>query len=183
MTNGNPRHLIKDRVRIGFQTYFTNRKVFENKFITRKTKHTLYKTLIRSLVIQGCENWTLNQEEIYLLRSFEYWVIRNIYYGWRMRNNKEVDKILKHEDIVRFIKAKRIRWFGHVLRMQNDREPKMLLLRGFYGTTRKVEPRQIWITQVEEDLQNMHMIRWGIQLKNRLAWRRIVKKAKVHTGL
>jgi len=33
---------------------------------------------------------------------------------WRAKNNEELDKLIKHENIVNYIKAQRLGWFGHI---------------------------------------------------------------------
>ena len=43
---------------------------------------------------------------------------------WRTRQNDELEVIIKGENIVRFIKCQRIRWFGHIERMQGTTIPK-----------------------------------------------------------
>ena len=33
---------------------------------------------------------------------------------WRIKNNEELEKLIKHENTVNYIKAQRISWFGHI---------------------------------------------------------------------
>jgi len=42
---------------------------------------------------------------------------------WRIRRNDELEAI-KGENVVRFIKCQRIRWLGHIQRMQDTAIPK-----------------------------------------------------------
>ena len=43
---------------------------------------------------------------------------------WRIKSNDELDKLIKHENIVNYIKAQRLSWFGHVQRMPETRAAK-----------------------------------------------------------
>jgi hypothetical protein len=36
---------------------------------------------------------------------------------WRVKTNEELDKLIKHKNIINHIKAQRLSWFGHVQRM------------------------------------------------------------------
>jgi hypothetical protein len=48
----------------------------------------------------------------------------------------ELEAIIKGENIVRFIKSQRIRWLGHIERMQDNAIPKKELYRKLYATRR-----------------------------------------------
>jgi len=60
---------------------------------------------------------------------------------WRIRNNMEIDKLIEGADIVRFIKAQRIKWLGHIQRM--DQARKLLDWKPM-GTRPVGRPRQRW---------------------------------------
>jgi hypothetical protein len=59
-----------------------------------------------------------------LLRIFERKILRKIYGPvqegdiWRIRYNEELNRVINGEDMVKFIEAQRIRWLGHVKRME-----------------------------------------------------------------
>ena len=66
------------------------------------------------------------------LRIFERQILRkisgpvNIDNIWRIRNNMEIDELIEGADIVRFIKAQRIKWLGHIQRMDQARPTRKL---------------------------------------------------------
>jgi hypothetical protein len=74
-------------------------------------------------------------EEKRVLAVFERKIIRKIYGPvkenelWRIRRNDELEDIIKGENIIRFIKSQRIRWLGHIERMQDTAIPKKNVVR------------------------------------------------------
>jgi hypothetical protein len=40
----------------------------------------------------------------------------------RIKTNEELDNLMEHKTIIHFIKAKRLRWLGHVERMPEERD-------------------------------------------------------------
>jgi hypothetical protein len=61
--------------------------------------------------------------------------------SWRIRYNEEISKLLKREDIVRFIKSQRIRLLGHAERMEDNAMPKRMLKGKLYSKRRKGRSR------------------------------------------
>ena len=100
------------------------------RYQPNQSKIILYKTLIRPVVSYGAEAWTLTKKEEQALPIFERKIFRRIYGPkyengeWKSRTNRELEEVSKGENIVKWIKGQRIRWLGHLERMEEDRVPK-----------------------------------------------------------
>jgi len=91
----------------------------------------------------------------------------------------EIDKIIECTDIVRFIKAQRIKWLGHIQRMDQARPTRKLLDWKPMGTRPVGRPRQQWQEEVMEDLKKLKVKNW----KDRRSWRDLAERVKTHKGL
>jgi hypothetical protein len=88
-------------------------------------KIKIHKTIILPVVLYGCETWSLTLREEHRLRVFENRVLVRIFGpkrdevtgGWRKLQNEELHGLYSSPDIVRVIKARRMRWAWHVARM------------------------------------------------------------------
>jgi hypothetical protein len=89
-------------------------------------------TVVRPVVTYGAETWAATENELHKLLIFERKTLRKIYgpvkdqENWRIRTDSELDTLTGGVNIVRYIKAQRLRWFGHIQRMEDDRMVKKL---------------------------------------------------------
>ena len=65
----------KERIAAGNRSFFANKKIFQSKLITRKTKERLYHTAIRPVAVYGSECWVLteNIKQKLLVIKGGYW--------------------------------------------------------------------------------------------------------------
>ena len=79
------------------------------------------------------ETWVLKENMTQKLLVFERKVLRGIFghtkenQTWRIKTNEELDKLIKHENIVSYIKAQRLSWLGHIYRLPDTRTAKRIL--------------------------------------------------------
>jgi hypothetical protein len=72
---------------------------------------------------------------------------------WRIRNNTELDHLINTTYIVRFIKAQRIKYLGHVQRMDTSKIEKGVLEWKPMGSRPLGRPRLRWMDDVCDDLK------------------------------
>ena len=97
-------------------------------------KIKIYTIIILQLVLYGCETWFLTLREEIRLRVFENKLLRRIFPSkrnengeWRRPYNEELHSLYRSPNIVRVIKSRRLRWAGHVARMEEGRSAFKIL--------------------------------------------------------
>jgi len=96
----------------------------------------------------------------------------------RTKNNEELDKLIKHENIVNYIKSQTLSWFGHVQRMPETRAAKKILKWNPLTTRPKGRPKYRWEENIIEDLGQMKIKNWITCAQDRAKWNAVVEKAK-----
>jgi len=145
--------------------------------------------MIRPVVMYSSETCTLTAKDENNRRIFGRQIIWKIFGPvnigniWRIRNNMEIDKLIEGADIMRFIKAQRIKWLEHIQRMDQARPARKLLDWKPMGIRPVGRSRQRWQEDVMEDLKKLKVKNWKETAKDRRTWRDLAEKAKTHKGL
>jgi hypothetical protein len=94
----------------------------------------------------GAEIWDLNKVDELRLGVFERKILKRNYgpiceeARWRLRYNEELYCLSDETDLVTTIKITRLRWAGHILRMQDNLPCKKITLEKPKGRRRAGRP-------------------------------------------
>jgi hypothetical protein len=107
------------------------------------------------------------------LKIFERKILRSIYgpvqdsnNEWRVRINQEIEALIKEENIVRFIKSQRLAWYGHVNRMEDNKNVKAIMKWNLFCRRSRGRPKTRWKDYVEADLRAMKITNWRTRIED-----------------
>jgi transcription termination factor 2 len=95
---------------------------------------------------------------------------------WRKLHNKELHNLYSSSSIIRIIKSRRIRWAGHVARMEEKRNVYRLLVGKSEGKRPLGRPRRRWVDNIRMDLGEVEWgdVDWICLAQDRNKWRALV---------
>ena len=95
---------------------------------------------------------------------------------WRKLHNEELNDLYCSPNIVRVIKSRRMRWEGHVARMEEGRGVHKVLVGKPEGKRPLVRPRRRWNDNIKMDLQEVGRgcVYWMELTQDRGRWRALV---------
>jgi hypothetical protein len=91
--------------------------------------------------------------------------------------------LYKDLDIVRVIKVARLRWLGHLVIMEENSPCKKITFLQSEGSRKEGRPKLRWLDSVLKDVKLLKAETWWKKAHDKNIWGRIIKEAKVHTGL
>ena len=101
---------------------------------------------------------------------------------WRIKSNEELNRLTGNKNIINYIIAQRLAWFGHV-----DRMPDNSVVQKVYelspALTRSLgRPKNRWEDDVKSDITRMKIRNWKDCIRNRTKWKKL-EKAKTSLKL
>jgi hypothetical protein len=101
----------------------------------------------------------------------------------RIKTNKVLDELIKHQNIINYVKAQRLSCFGHINRM-----PEISIIKKTHKLkpfkSRPVgRPESRWEDDVKNDLKKTKLIKLTEQVQDCFKWKLTVKKVKTLSEL
>lgn len=183
---------IKRRILLANRCLYGLSKFMRSKITSRETKLKLYNELILPVLLYGSESWTLNVEDMQLLNVFERKVFRMIYGPvcingeWRTRHNHELYALSRQKTVVEKINVKRMKWAGHVNRMDERLPARKALFtnpsgkggRGKNSGRTRGGQMTKWKTQIDKETHKLGVRDWTYTSKDRVSWAKVIRQAE-----
>jgi hypothetical protein len=96
---------------------------------------------------------------------------------WRIKTNQELNKIIKHKNIINFARAQRLGWFGHIERMPETRMVKAIHSWKPISKRPTGRPKARWEDDVKKDMLKLKVQNWRTLVQDRRRWKELVEKA------
>ena len=164
-------------------------RVWDNSSLTERTRLRVYHACVLSTLLYGCESWTTYARHEKKLNSFHMRCLRRILQiKWQDRvSNTEVLERANMSSLHAVLSEKRLRWLGHVKRMNAGRIPKDLLYGELVEGHRKIgRPKLRFKDLCKRDLNesSIDLDTWECQASDRPTWRLAVRlgTSRAETG-
>ena len=176
--DGDVRNEVGIRIGKAGATFRTLNKVWDAHNISLTTKLKLFNSIVISVLLYGCESWKRLKEIENRVRRFESGCLRKILNIMWYDHVSEIElrETTGQQSVVEVIKMRRWRWYGHVLRMQDDRLPKQAI--GWTPTGRRNvgRPKDTWRRTMNREMREKNLNHDGVvaMATDRSAWRNLV---------
>jgi hypothetical protein len=144
---------IKRRIGKATGAMASLKHIWNSKKLKVDNKLKVLTTCVFSVLLYASETWTLKETDKKKLLAFEMKCYRRILrINWKdmIRNDDIREQISKEETIIDIIKKRKLRLFGHICRMDDNRLIKHIVFSKMNGKPRRGRPCREWLDDITE---------------------------------
>ena len=128
--------------------------ILKSRDITLPAKLCLVKALVFTVVMYGCESWTLKKAERRRIDAFELWCCKRVLrvlWTARRSNQSILKEISPEYSLEGLILKLKLQYFGHLMRRADSFE-KTLMLGGIGDRRRRGWQRMRWLDGITDSM-------------------------------
>lgn len=171
---------ITARIRSTWKNFRELLPILTTRGLSLKVRGHMYNACIRSVLLYGSETWPVNVKDVSRITRNDNAMLRWIA---SVKLSDRVPTVELHsrlglKSIGEVVQTRRLRWYGHVLRCDDDWWPKKILEFDVPGKFLKGRPRKRWLENIQRDMKSKNLTDDVAQ--NRLAWRNAIQPGRRH---
>ena len=173
---------IRTRIAIATSAFARLSRIWKSD-IRFQTKYRLYKSLVLSTLLYGCEAWTLLAEAERRIQAFEMKCLRrllHISYREHKTNEYVQDTVWAlvgpQEPLLATVKRRKLGWYGHMTR--HDSLCKTIMQGTIEGGRRRGRQRKAWMDNIKE-WTGLTMPELLTAANDRPTWRQIARTSSL----
>ena len=167
---------IKARIGMAKTQFGQLQKILTSRHISLQLRLRLMKCYVYSILLYGCETWTLNKDLEKRINAFEMWTLRRLgRISWTERKtNEQVCQLLQtRPELLETIKTRKLQYFGHTKRHASI--CKTILESKIEGKRQRGRPRRVWLDDIK-DWTGRQLGECTRKTENRMDWRAISRR-------
>ena len=171
---------ITARIRSGWNKFRDLVPLLASKGLSLAAKGRLYQACVRSVMLYASETWPVKEEDLSRLERNDNSMLR-----WMCRvklsdhvSSKDLRCRLRLVSVRALIQSRRLSWFGHVERMDDDNWVSKCRSYAVEGRSVRGRPRKTWNEVVRNDLKEKNIDK--IVAQDRVAWKSVIKSRPTH---
>ena len=129
-------------------------RVLKSRDTTLPTKVHLVKAIVFTVVMYGCESWTIKNAEHQRIDAFELWCWRRLLrVPWTVRRSNQsiLQETIPEYSLEGLMLKLKLQYFGHVM-WRTDSLEKTLMLGKIEGRRRRGQQRMRWLDGITDSM-------------------------------
>ena len=166
---------ITHRIQAGWKNWKKVSGVLCDRRIGIKLKGKVYKTVVRPAMMYGAETWAIKKTEEKRMDVAEMRMLRwmcGVTRRDRIRNEL-IRGTTKVREISDKIQESRLRWYGHIMRRDEQYVGKRVMEMNIPGRRKRGRPRRRWMDCIKDDLREKRLT--GDEVWDRNRWRTLAR--------
>ena len=168
---------VEARIRIGWNKFRHLVPLLTNQDVSLIMRGRLCSSCVRSSMLHGSETWPVRKENVVALQRAEMRMVRWMC-GVKLKDrlpSRELRERLGIDNIALVLQQNRLRWYGHVLRKDDDWVKKCMEYE-VEGPRPRERPKRTWREVVREDCQGRKLNKEDAM--DRCKWRKMIKDVR-----
>ena len=166
---------VRKRVQAGWNGWRRVSGVICNKRLPARVKGKVYSSVVRPAMVYGLETVAVTKKQVEEMEVAEMKMLRFAMEVTRKDKirNEHIRSTVKVERLGMKMRESRMRWYGHVMRRDQEYVGRKMMEMEFPGKRRRGRPKRRFLDVVKEDMKEVGVKEMDIE--DRKMWRMMIR--------